>query len=244
MEPPGPGIPPDPAFDAWRDSRSGVYTTNGAAMSVIKRSDPAIADGDLYIFALVSDFRGYYPEYSADVRAAKSRLTWAVLKGQTRNDSGLVEIRSADPRERPHIDFNYFDPACDPEGTDMAAMVEAVEFMQRVVRGYRRMVKGRVHPPTPLESPEAIEEFVRNEAWGHHASCTCKIGKEDDPMAVLDSRFRVRGTEGLRVVDASVFPHIPGLFIVSAIYMVAEKASEVILRDARGGRHDRPRGET
>jgi choline dehydrogenase len=57
-------------------------------------------------------------------------------------------------------------------------------------------------------------------------------------MAVLDSSFRVRGTEGLRVVDASVFPHIPGLFIVSAIYMIAEKASDVILAAAQG--HDRP----
>jgi len=45
----------------------------------------------------------------------------------------------------------------------------------------------------------------------------------------LDSNFRVHGTEGLRVVDASVFPRIPGLFIVSAIYMVAEKAAEVML---------------
>jgi len=50
-------------------------------------------------------------------------------------------------------------------------------------------------------------------------------------MAVLDSKFRVYGTKGLRVVDASVFPRIPGLFIVSAIYMAAEKASEVILSD-------------
>jgi choline dehydrogenase len=51
-------------------------------------------------------------------------------------------------------------------------------------------------------------------------------------MAVLDSRFRVRGTQGLRVVDASVFPKIPGYFIVSAVYMISEKATDVILADA------------
>jgi choline dehydrogenase-like flavoprotein len=51
-------------------------------------------------------------------------------------------------------------------------------------------------------------------------------------MAVLDSKFRVRGTEGLRVVDASVFPKIPGHFIVSAVYMISEKALDVILEDA------------
>ena len=78
---------------------------------------------------------------------------------------------------------------------------------------------------------EELRQFVRNEAWGHHASCTCKIGRLRIAMAVLDSSFRVHGTKGLRVVDASVFPHIPGLFIVSAMYMVAEKASDVILAD-------------
>ncbi len=52
-------------------------------------------------------------------------------------------------------------------------------------------------------------------------------------MAVLDSKFRVRGTKNVRVVDASVFPFIPGFFIVTPIYMIAEKASEDILADAR-----------
>jgi len=54
-----------------------------------------------------------------------------------------------------------------------------------------------------------------------------------DSLAVLDSNFRVRGTTNLRVVDASVFPYIPGFFIVIPIYMIAEKASEVILADAK-----------
>ena len=53
----------------------------------------------------------------------------------------------------------------------------------------------------------------------------------DDPMAVLDSRFRVRGVQNLRVVDASVFPRIPGLFIVTNVYMISEKASDVITED-------------
>jgi choline dehydrogenase len=74
---------------------------------------------------------------------------------------------------------------------------------------------------------------VRDNAWGHHASCTCKIGRPDDPTAVLDSSFRVLGTKNLRVVDASVFPRIPGFFIVTPVYMISEKASDVILADAR-----------
>ena len=61
------------------------------------------------------------------------------------------------------------------------------------------------------------------EAWGHHACGTCKIGKDDDPDAVLDGDFRVRGVKNLRVVDASVFPKIPGYFIVTPTYMVSER---------------------
>ena len=72
---------------------------------------------------------------------------------------------------------------------------------------------------------------MRDNAWGHHACGTCAIGVDTDPNAVLDSQFRVRGVTGLRVVDASVFPRIPGYFIVTAVYMISEKAADVILAD-------------
>jgi choline dehydrogenase len=72
-----------------------------------------------------------------------------------------------------------------------------------------------------------------NEARGHHASDSCKTGAEGDAPASLDSNFRVRGTTNLRVVDASVFPYTSGFFIVPPIYMIAEKANEVILADAK-----------
>src|SRR5688572_8932134 len=111
-------------------------------------------------------------------------------------------------------------------------MVHGVQFVRGLGASYRHLVAEEVVPGPDFATPEQVREFVRNEAWGHHASCTCKIGRDDDPMAVLDSRFRVRGTQGLRVVDASVFPRIPGLFVVSAVYMIAEKASDAILADA------------
>ena len=82
-----------------------------------------------------------------------------------------------------------------------------------------------------MSSPDDVAQWVADEAWGHHASCSAKIGGDDDPMAVLDARFRVRGVDGLRVVDASVFPEIPGFFIVLPIFMVSEKATDVILAD-------------
>ena len=78
---------------------------------------------------------------------------------------------------------------------------------------------------------DRLEEFVRNHAWGHHASCTCRIGNRDDG-GVLSTDLKVHGVTGLRVVDASVFPRIPGFFIASAVYMVGEKAADLIAADA------------
>jgi len=83
-----------------------------------------------------------------------------------------------------------------------------------------------------LLSDEELGAFVRANAWGHHASGSCTIGPKET-NGVLDSKFRVHGVSGLRVVDASVFPRIPGFFIASAVYMVGEKAADIILADAR-----------
>ena len=73
-------------------------------------------------------------------------------------------------------------------------------------------------PGDQVQTDDQLREFVRNNAWGHHASCTCQIGRPDE-KGVLRSDFRVHSTQGLRVVDASVFPRIPGLFILGAIYV-------------------------
>ena len=73
---------------------------------------------------------------------------------------------------------------------------------------------------------------MRDTAWGHHASCSCAIGPVSEG-GVLDGDFRVHGVRGLRVVDASVFPRIPGFFVASAVHIVGEKAADVILDEAR-----------
>jgi choline dehydrogenase-like flavoprotein len=89
-------------------------------------------------------------------------------------------------------------------------------------------------PGDHIVSERDLDRFVTENAWGHHASCSCAIGPRDQG-GVLNGDFRVHGTRGLRVVDASVFPRIPGFFIVSAIYMIGEKAADVILADASCG---------
>jgi choline dehydrogenase-like flavoprotein len=112
-------------------------------------------------------------------------------------------------------------------------VVEGIQFVRKLTARLDDddlMVTEEI-PGKDCESTEQLKAFVRNTAWGHHASCTCPIGPRDQG-GVLDSSFRVHGTQGLRVVDASVFPRIPGFFIVSAIYMIGEKAADVILADA------------
>ena len=232
MRPPEPGAPVDPHFRKWLDGR-GIYTTNGAVVSILRRSRDGLPNPDLFLFALVSDFRGYYPGYSERVRDARRYLTWAVLKGHTINRAGTVAVTSPDPRQRPEVHFRYFDEGDDKQGVDRDAVVRGLEIVREITKSYRHLVKCEVQPGEEVTTPEQLARYVEDTAWGHHASCSCPIGADDDPMAVLDSRFRVRGVDGLRVVDASVFPRIPGLFILSAVYMIAEKASDVILEDVR-----------
>ena len=93
-----------------------------------------------------------------------------------------------------------------------------------------------VWPGKQVQTDAQWKEFAKYEAWGHHASCTCPIGADNDPNAVLDTNFKVRGVEGLRVVDASSFPKIPGTYIALPIYMIAEKASDAIIAAAKSGR--------
>lgn len=228
--PPKDGEPVDPFFTMW-ESGSGIYTTNGALLGILLRSSPNLKEPDLYVFALPGFFRGYKPGYSEEFERLRSRFTWAVLKAYTQNHAGRVTLQSNDPRKWPMIDFHYFTEGNDPKGEDLDAVVAGVGFvreMNRYVGKHTEMVPG------PDLTGDKLKQFIQDEAWGHHASCTCKIGADDDPMAVLDSRFRVRGVQGLRVVDASVFPKIPGYFIVSAIYMISEKAADVIIEDAGG----------
>ena len=191
-------------------------------IGVIKKSKRDKPDPDLYIFALPGYFKGYFPGYSTQFESASdTRLTWAILKAHTNNTAGRVSLRSKDPRQTPLIEFHYFDEGNDAAGDDLDAVIGAVQFVRKMNRALSGLIGEELVPGPKVETREEISRFVQDEAWGHHASCTNKIGGEGDNMAVLDSRFRVRGAKGLRVVDASVFPKIPGYFIVSAVYMIS-----------------------
>ena len=233
VRPPLPGEKPDPNFVEWRDKGTGVYTTNGAVLAVIAKSAEKRPDPDLFMFALAGKFYGYFPGYSKEIAREHRYITWAILKAHTNNTAGYVRLRSANPCDVPEINFRYFDEGNDASGDDLNSVIDGVEFVRRMTGAADEIIEAEEVPGQQVKTREEIGQFVKDNAWGHHASCTCKIGPKSDVMAVLDGDFRVHGAKGLRVVDASVFPKIPGFFIVSAVYMIAEKASDVILRDAR-----------
>jgi choline dehydrogenase len=224
----------DPQGREWASVRKGVYTTNGVALAVIKKSAPQRPLPDLFMFALLGQFRGYFPGYSKLISEDHRYLTWAILKAHTENLAGTVKLRSADPRDPPLIDFHYFREGTNEGTQDLDSVVEGIKFVRTLTSTVSDLVEEEELPGKAVQDRGALQQFVQDQAWGHHASCTCRIGRKGDPMAVLDSNFRVYGTSGLRVVDASVFPKIPGFFIVTSVYMIGEKAADAILADAGG----------
>ncbi|MEV6833762.1 GMC oxidoreductase [Streptomyces sp. NPDC051133] len=228
---PRPGTEPDRCYRAWQEGK-GLYTTNGAVLGITRKSRPDLDAPDLFIFGGPFDFRGYRPGYSLDLTHHKDRFTWAILKSRTHNTGGRVRLRSTDPRDTPLIDFHYFTEGTDKEGLDLEAMADAVEFVRGMNRRAGSVIRKELWPGDEVDDRNAVRRFVQDEAWGHHASCTCRMGRPDDPSAVVDSAFRVLGVDRLRIVDASIFPRIPGFFVAAPIYMISEKASDVILADA------------
>jgi choline dehydrogenase len=215
-------------------SGQGPYANNGVACGIVKRSAHArTADPDLFLFGVPTDFRGYAPGFSKNTPGDRKHFSWAVLKAHTGNHSGAVTLRTASPTDTPDIAFRYF-----PEGDgdpDLAAVVDGIQ-LARAIGAAVQSVQGttftEVYPGPSVQTRDDIAALVKRDAWGHHACGTCKIGTDSDANAVLDSRLRVRGVNGLRVVDASIFPDAPGFFMATAVYMASEKATDDILEDA------------
>jgi choline dehydrogenase-like flavoprotein len=224
----------DRQYREWADEREGVYATNGALLAVVLRSSLERPVPDLFCYAILGHFTGYYPTYSSAFAANPNCLTWVVLKGHTANTAGEVTLRSADPRDTPLINFRYFEEGNDGTEADLQSVVDGIRFVRSLAEPLRQqsLLAREESPGETLTSDDELKGFVRDHAWGHHASCTCPIGVVERG-GVLTPTLEVHGTQGLRVVDASVFPRIPGLFIASAVYMVGEKAADMIIADAR-----------
>ncbi|KAI1400979.1 GMC oxidoreductase [Hypoxylon fuscum] len=236
----GPYAEDDPCYDRWASTPvgylKGTYTTNGIAFGYVSHSSVADAPlgPDVFVGGVPGFFDGYYPGYSVRATARHDIWTWLVLKAHSRNAAGTVNLTSSNPRDVPNITFRSFSQGGED---DLQAVYEGVRYG---MQAFADLVPldgasfAQVWPPANVSSEDDLKQFIRDEAWGHHASCTCPIGADDDPLAVLDAGFRVRGVDGLRVVDASVFPRIPGTYIALPIYMVSEKAADVIIAAAEG----------
>jgi choline dehydrogenase-like flavoprotein len=194
----------DRQYREWADDQRGVYTSNGAILSVVARSGPAAHSPDLFLYAVLSRFEGYFPGYSSLAAKHPNYLTWVILKGHTRNTAGEVTLHSADPRTPPRINFKYLDEGTAGHEEDLKALAAGVEMARRFAAPLRSggLMAGEELPGDHVKD-EDLAEFLRRNAWGHHASCTCRIGRREDG-GVLSSDQGAR-RHGLRVVDASVF---------------------------------------
>lgn len=233
--------PNDPCLRAWLTGQGfggqppffGPYANNAAYTGRIAKSSPGRTLPDLFLVGQATAFNGFVPGYS--LMPFGKTWTWLLLKAHTNNTAGTVTLRSTNPREVPEINFRYFEEGSDTSREDLKAVVEAVKIARSFLNDPKAQqhVVQELNPGSTIQTDAELSQYIQDQAWGHHASCTAKIGADSDPMAVLDSRFRVRGVKDLRVVDACVFPRVPGFFPVAAIMMIGEKAADVILEDAK-----------
>jgi choline dehydrogenase len=229
----------DPCMrDYQNDPTRALYGSNGLVAGLKVKSHSSLSEPDLMIFGGPTMFTGYFKGYSGKALARPDTFTWAILKGQTKNHAGEVRLKSKDPLARPDINFNYFTNGA---REDMSAMLEGLKLTRRIYKRYHQLgllaldfnPNKELFPGAHLQSDADLDLVTRKESWGHHASCSNKMGRRDDPTTVVDGQFKVHGTKNLRIVDASVFPKIPGLFIAVPTFMMAEKAAQDILRAAR-----------
>jgi choline dehydrogenase len=195
-------------------------------------------DADILFFGSPGiELNGFYPGYSQGRIATNVSYSWSMVKMQVGNQAGTVELRSTNPRDTPIINFNYFEQQAEQ---DLQAFTEGYEFAMELFNAL-----GEPYTPfTPVEpAPNAtdIQQSIMDRAFGHHATSSCRMGPKDDPEYCVDSKFKVNGVDGLRVVDASIFPRTPGGFTVGPTFIIGQKAFEVIQEELEDGNQCRSR---
>jgi choline dehydrogenase len=202
--------------------RKGPLTIAAGTSGAFFKSNPRLATPDIQIH-----FLPFSTDKMGEKLHAFSGFTASVC--QLRPESrGSLRIRSADPAAPPEIRINYL-----ASETDRAAFIEGVKVLRKILAApaLKPYVVEEVYPGSKVVSDEDILAFCRQTgSTVYHPTSTCRMG--NDPLAVVDQRLRVRGIEGLRVVDASVMPDLMSGNTNAPTIMIAEKASDMILEDA------------
>ena len=202
--------------------RTGPLTIAAGTSGAFFKTNPRLATPDIQI---------HFLPFSTDKMGEKlhpfSGFTASVC--QLRPESrGSLRIKSADPAAPPEIRINYL-----ASDVDRATNVEGLKILRRILhaRALAPYVVEEVDPGDKITSDEALLAYCRARGTTiYHPTSTCRMG--NDPLAVVDQRLRVRGLDGLRVIDASVMPDLVSGNTNAPVIMIAEKASDMILHDA------------
>lgn len=238
------GAPGDPCVDLWKQGKGPYARAGGNAYCMLLKTNHSLdGERDVLLFSTPAGaFRGFKPATNQNFSDPPETTSWSTVKMHPHNHAGYIQIRSSDPRETPEINFMHFVEGAE---TDVGAILDTVSFGRRSFFG----TEAPVGPVTPKEPPCPAAEiqgdgyckdvapdkqWIEDQVFGHHPTSSNSVGPASNPLAVLDTRLRVRGVDRLRVVDASAFPRIPGAFPAVATFMLSEKASELVLADAKG----------
>ncbi|MGH3457280.1 choline dehydrogenase [Aeromicrobium sp.] len=206
----------------WLFQRKGLGSTNHFEGGGFARSNDDVDYPNLMFHFLPIAIRY---DGSAPTKGHGYQVHIGPMYADTR---GWVRIRSDDPKVHPSMQFNYLSTP-----TDRKEWVEAVRVARDILNqpAFAPYNDGELSPGSSVDTDEEILDWVRDDAeTALHPSCTAKMGDiERDPMAVTNpGSLQVHGIEGLRVVDASVFPYVTNGNIYAPVMMTAEKAADLI----------------
>jgi choline dehydrogenase len=204
----------------WLLFRTGLGATNHFEAGGFIRSRAGVRQPDLqYHFlpiAMAYDGREKIEQHGFQAHVGPMRPT----------SIGWVRLASNDPRAAPRIQFNYLTTDGDRREFRDGVKLTREIFAQKAFDPYRGV---ELAPGPSVASDADIDAHLRRKAESaYHPSCTCRMGGADDALAVVDGELRVRGIEGLRVVDASVMPSVVSGNLNAPTIMIAEKAADLI----------------
>ncbi|MCO7726627.1 choline dehydrogenase [Brucella intermedia] len=205
----------------WLFFKTGDGATNHFESAAFVRSRAGVEYPDIQYHFLPVAIR-------YDGKAAAQSHGFQAHVGPMRSKSrGSVTLRSANPREKPVIKFNYMSHEDDWADFRHCVRLTREIFGQAAFDPYRG---AEIQPGAQVQSDDEIDNFIREHVESAFHPCgTCKMGAVDDPMAVVDAECKVIGVEGLRVADSSIFPRITNGNLNGPSIMVGEKASDHIL---------------